>query len=383
MSTLYFASTSANADPTTSGTFKDASTGSNTTITAGDTVIFDYRGTGKLAPTSTANLATDKYLAEIIIDKSFTGEIGDGTNYWRVHAAKVTAGFLSGVPVPNGGGSPRVMIQTNKSTAQTSAITRSGATATFTSATHGLANGATVVVTGADQTDYNITAVISNVTANTFDYTVANAPTTPSTGTASFYVPTTVTVVDAGSTSSDTQFPPMQFKSTGVTHNQSGGSVGYAVRTGETSTGTFNIAKGEGVNPAKLYLGPGVTPAAITNNGGGVTSRSDNTATAVTVTGANATYESLGSGAHTTLTVGAQAKAIYSGSGNIATLNNQGTFDRTRDTRAITVSTMNLYAGSSTLVNNGKASSTTRTTINLVQCGAQDIEVSTPLGERF
>lgn len=77
-----------------------------------------------------------------------------------------------------------VFIGQRKNVSQTAAITRSGTTATFTATGHGLANGDWVKIISATQTDYNIWAQISNVTANTFDYTVANNPTTPSTGTA-------------------------------------------------------------------------------------------------------------------------------------------------------------------------------------------------------
>lgn len=383
MATLYFASSSANADPSVSGTFKDASTGSNATITAGDTVIFDYRGTGKLAPTTTANLATNKYLAELIVDQSFLGEVGDGSNYWQVQAQTVTIGKLTGVPSTNGGGSSRVMLQVNKSIAQTAAITRSASTATFTSTAHGLANGATVTVSGANQTEYNITATISNVTADTFDYTVSGTPTTPSTGTASFYIVSAVNVHDSAGTSTDTRFPPIQLKGVSVTHNQSGGKAGYAVRTSETSSGTFNLAKGSATVPASLYLGQGVTATAVTCNGASVQSRSDNTHTAVTVTGAGAIYDYNGTGAHTTLTVGKSAIAYYSGSGSITDLNIIGTFDRTRDTRAITITNTNLYAGCAVLLDNGKASSTTRTNKNLKQCGMGDVTITTPIGEAF
>ncbi len=65
-------------------------------------------------------------------------------------------------------------------------ITRSGSTASVAATAHGLPNGAIVTIAGADQLDYNITAKISNVSANAFDYTVAGAPTTPATGSITF-----------------------------------------------------------------------------------------------------------------------------------------------------------------------------------------------------
>lgn len=65
-------------------------------------------------------------------------------------------------------------------------ITRSGGTATVMANGHGMPNGAIVTISGADQADYNVTAKISNSLTNTFDYPVANAPTTPATGSITF-----------------------------------------------------------------------------------------------------------------------------------------------------------------------------------------------------
>ena len=69
---------------------------------------------------------------------------------------------------------------------QTAAITRVSQTATFTltGISAFLANADKVNITGAVQVEYNGNFVVSNVTANTFDYTVTGSPATPSTGTA-------------------------------------------------------------------------------------------------------------------------------------------------------------------------------------------------------
>lgn len=61
-------------------------------------------------------------------------------------------------------------------------ITRTSATATATKSAHGYTTGDYVVISGANQTDYNIGATITVLDANTFTYTVANAPVTPATG---------------------------------------------------------------------------------------------------------------------------------------------------------------------------------------------------------
>lgn len=63
-------------------------------------------------------------------------------------------------------------------------ITRSSNTATVTTTNdHGLTTGDYVTVSGANQTDYNITASIVVTGSKTFTYTVANTPTSPATGT--------------------------------------------------------------------------------------------------------------------------------------------------------------------------------------------------------
>jgi uncharacterized phage protein gp47/JayE len=65
-----------------------------------------------------------------------------------------------------------------------SGITRSGSVATVTTASeHGLATGVSVTISGADQTDYNITAIITVTGLSTFTYAVSGTPTTPATGT--------------------------------------------------------------------------------------------------------------------------------------------------------------------------------------------------------
>ena len=68
-----------------------------------------------------------------------------------------------------------------------SGITRSGTTATATSNGHAFANTALMDVFGANQADYNVSAAqIANVQTNTFDFTVANSPTTPATTASAF-----------------------------------------------------------------------------------------------------------------------------------------------------------------------------------------------------
>lgn len=64
-------------------------------------------------------------------------------------------------------------------------ITRSGATATVTTASaHNLASNVPVTIAGANEAEYNLTATAIQVTGlATFTYTVSGAPSTPATGT--------------------------------------------------------------------------------------------------------------------------------------------------------------------------------------------------------
>ncbi len=67
--------------------------------------------------------------------------------------------------------------------AESCTITRSGSTASVSHTAHGMSEGMTVIIRGADQDAYNGAFVISNVTTNGYDYTVSGTPDTPATGT--------------------------------------------------------------------------------------------------------------------------------------------------------------------------------------------------------
>lgn len=66
-----------------------------------------------------------------------------------------------------------------------SGIVRSGQTATATTTSnHGLANNVPITISGAVETEYNVSAAAITVTGlNTFEYQVAGSPSTPATGT--------------------------------------------------------------------------------------------------------------------------------------------------------------------------------------------------------
>lgn len=62
-------------------------------------------------------------------------------------------------------------------------ITRSSTTATVTHTAHGLSDGDSVVIRGANQDEYNGVFTIANVSTNAYDYEVTGSPATPATGT--------------------------------------------------------------------------------------------------------------------------------------------------------------------------------------------------------
>ncbi|HUU91758.1 MAG TPA: lamin tail domain-containing protein, partial [Phycisphaerae bacterium] len=62
-------------------------------------------------------------------------------------------------------------------------LVRNGSTATATVPGHGFSEGDVIVIEGAGSREYKGPFTISNVTANTFDYTVTGSPTSPASGT--------------------------------------------------------------------------------------------------------------------------------------------------------------------------------------------------------
>ena len=194
--------------------------------------------------------------------------------------------------------------------------------------------------------------------------------------------PATWVVYNTNATSATNYFPPVMTKGSATTANVYGGGFGAACLPGETCALTLNLLKsgGDSVNDPSAYLGSGVTAAAVRMNAGTVFSRSDNTATAVTLEDDAAEYEYQGSGAHTTLTCWA-GTVESRGTGTITTLNLGGVFNRNKDARAATITTANFYDGATFDIDNGVPGSTTVTTKNLIDCGMQGVTFRTPKGD--
>lgn len=82
--------------------------------------------------------------------------------------------------------SVRVLLKAETGTTVT--ITRSGSTATVAHTAHGLVTGQKVMISGANQGEYNGVFTITYVDANSYSYTVSGTPTTPATGTIKAYL---------------------------------------------------------------------------------------------------------------------------------------------------------------------------------------------------
>lgn len=100
-----------------------------------------------------------------------------------------------------GGSFASILSTTGKVTAAATpiALTSVTTTATATLANHGFGNGATVVISGATEVNYNGTFVVSNVTTNTFDYTMSGTAASPATGSPVVRTPTADVWTDSGS----------------------------------------------------------------------------------------------------------------------------------------------------------------------------------------
>jgi hypothetical protein len=87
------------------------------------------------------------------------------------------------------------------------AITRSGATATVTHASHGLSSGSKIKVKGAAEIEYNGIYTISIIDSNSYSYTVSGTPATPATGSPIVTAVIINETTDINGVVSDTSFP--------------------------------------------------------------------------------------------------------------------------------------------------------------------------------
>ncbi len=97
-----------------------------------------------------------------------------------------------------------------------SSLTRVSTTATAISTAHGYVTGQTVTISGAVESAYNISAVITVDDADTFHYTVAGSPTTPATGSPVAKRGVAVTIANEGVAPSGVSFSTASSEATGV-----------------------------------------------------------------------------------------------------------------------------------------------------------------------
>ena len=110
-----------------------------------------------------------------------------------LNAITITGGAVAGYPLAENirGSKLEIIAGTVRQNGGKSVtLTRSGSTATATQTAHGYSNGDLVYIRGADQSEYNVSgASISNVSTNSYDFTVSGSPATPATGTITAGVP--------------------------------------------------------------------------------------------------------------------------------------------------------------------------------------------------
>lgn len=86
-------------------------------------------------------------------------------------------------------------------------ITRASSTASVAHTAHGMAEGDIVIIRGAAQDEYNGRYEISNVTTNSYDYTVSGTPATPATGSPTATAQILTGLTDASGYIATTEFP--------------------------------------------------------------------------------------------------------------------------------------------------------------------------------
>lgn len=112
-------------------------------------------------------------------------EYGGAQNGSALIKSPISDFFASILTVTSAAGyvGEKQIAQNGGSLLSVTSITRTGATATVTLANHGFSSTERIRISGANQTEYNISTAITNVTKDTFDYTVSGAPASPATGT--------------------------------------------------------------------------------------------------------------------------------------------------------------------------------------------------------
>ena len=176
------------------GTFK-------ITVTGASTFTYTVTGTPATPATGTITVSAAQSVSSIAVSAS-TATVTTATPHGFTTGQSVTIGganqaeyngtFKIVVTSPNTftytatgrPATPATGTITLQAVPSISSITRSGGTATVTTATpHGFTTGQSLTIAGATQTEYNGTFTITVTGTSTFTYTVSGTPATPATGT--------------------------------------------------------------------------------------------------------------------------------------------------------------------------------------------------------
>ena len=167
------------------------------------------------------------------------------------------------------------------SPASVTGITRVGQIATATAGgSHGLANGDIVKITGADQSAYNITAVVENITGTEFDYTVIGSPVTPATGTMFWQAASIGELLDSAQEQrtgllwhhlADTEFPEVAWFAERLTSDPGSSTWSLKQLLGITGSTITDLTSAEEAftlaNNTNVYTFIGSTGVSATRNG--------------------------------------------------------------------------------------------------------------------
>lgn len=184
-------------------------------------------------------------------------------------------------------------------------------------------------------------------------------------------------ILQTASTGGNTKYPPVALKGSALTATISGGSVGIAVRPGETATATVKTVSGLDGSSPEVFLGAGVTTTLLTVDAGSVQSLSDQTTSDARITAGQYRFE--GTGAHTSLEVDG-GTCIYNGTGTISTATVRGELDFSHDGRAKTVTNASIYRGGILDVDNGIPGGIVFTNAIQYPDGLDQVDVRTPAG---
>jgi RHS repeat-associated protein len=181
-------STSANGTTTVEATYDG--NGYVTTLTRSDSASGASERLVYTYATVTNDLVSSGSEATLIASVELQRPAGGGgwTAVRRADYAYYTGRYWTGSAWANDAngrlGDLKLAATTDPATKQTlSSLTRSGSTATATLTAHGYHVGDLVVISGADQSEYDGTFVVTSVTSNTFSYALRGQPATTATGT--------------------------------------------------------------------------------------------------------------------------------------------------------------------------------------------------------